>query len=187
MKKVLLVPYFTTRDLAAVAVGSSFWAVLNVLISPIFWELTRMPFLCDLLAFLSLTVVVWWTGKLGTASLTGLVVTAMTLVLRPGAFHILGFAAASALFDVATKGIGYSNCFEKATRSVVCIVSLSLLSAGVAGAIIGTLFMGFKTMPAILTFSGLHAIGGGIGGMMGVTVVRALIARKIQPTKWTGA
>jgi len=140
-----------------------------------------MPFLCDLLAFLSLTLVVWWTGKFGAASLTGVVVTALTLVLRPGEFFILGFTVASFLFDVLTKSVGYGNCFEKALRGAICLISFSVLSAGVAGAIIGSFFMGFRTLPAVLTFAGLHAIGGVIGAAIGVTLVRALITRKILP------
>ncbi len=176
------VPYFTTRDLAAVAICAALWGVLNALISPIFWQLTRMPFLCDLLAFISLTLVVWWTRKFGAITLTGLVVAVMTLILRPGSFHMLGFIAASLLFDVATKGIGYRNCLDRMATGTVCIILLSTLSAGLAGVIIGSFFMDFTTLPAILTFAGLHAIGGLIGGAIGFTVVRALAARKIQPT-----
>jgi len=180
-------PYFTTRDLAAMAVSGAFWAVVNILISPIFWQLTHMPFLCDLLAFLSLTLVVWWTRKFGAASMTGIVVTALTLVLRPGAFQIFGFMAASAVFDVLVKVTGYGNCLEKPLRGAVCLILFSLLSAGVAGAVIGIFFMGFSTLLAIFAFAGLHAIGGLIGGTLGVVLVRALIARRITPTIWKGA
>lgn len=151
------------------------------MISPIFWQLTRMPFLCDLLAFMSLTLVVWWTRKFGAAMVTGLVVAALTLILRPGAFDILAFAAASPFFDAATRAVGYRNCLDKTTASVVCIVLFSMISAGMAGVIIGSFFMDLRTLPAILTFAGLHAIGGVIGGAIGVTIVRALAARRIQP------
>jgi len=181
------VPYFSTRDLAAVAVSSSFWAVLNALISPIFWQLTHMPFLCDLLAFMSLTLVVWWTGKFGAASLTGLVVMALTLVLRPGQFFILGFVAASVLFDILTKGAGYSNCFNKTLRGAACLISFSVLSSGASGVIIGRFFMGLESLLSILTFAGLHAIGGVIGGAIGVAIIKALIARGILPGSWSGA
>lgn len=171
----------------AVAISAPLWGVLNILMSPIFWQLTHMPFLCDLLAFLSLTVVVWWTRKFGAASLTGLVVTALTLVLRPGAFHMVGFAVASMVFDISVKAAGYRNCLEEAPRGAVCLIAFSVLSAGVAGATIGTFFMGFKTLPSVLTFAGLHSVGGFIGGAMGVVVIRALMARKILPATLKGA
>jgi len=176
-------PYFTSRHLIVVAAFAACWAVLNALISPIFWELTHMPFLCDLLAFLSLTVVVWWTRRFGAATLTGLVVTALTLVLRPVAFQILGFAVASLVFDVLTKAVGYRNCLDRGLTSASCIVASSTVSAAVAGATIGSLFMNLTALGAILTFAGLHAIGGVIGGVLGVVTVRALVARKVAPAE----
>jgi len=134
--------YFTTKDIAAVAASAALWAILNILISPIFWQVTRMPFMCDLLAFISLILVIWWTGKFGSASLTGLVVTVLTLMLRPGAFHMLGFVVASILFDVLARAVGYKNAFEKGLGGFRILVSFSTLCAGVAGGIIGVFFMG---------------------------------------------
>jgi hypothetical protein len=176
--------YFTSRDLIAVAACAASWAILNTLIAPIFWQLTYMPFFCDLLAFLSLTLAVWWTRKFGAATLTGLIVAALTLMLRPTAFHIFAFAAASFLFDLLTRAVGYRNCLERRWSSVLCIVLFSMLSAAVAGAIIGSLFMSFMTLEAILTFAGLHSIGGVIGGALGVATVRGLIARGVVLTDW---
>jgi hypothetical protein len=47
-----------------------------------------------------------------------------------------------------------------AVPGAIFLISFSVLSAGVAGAIIGTFFIGFKTLPSILAFAGLHSIGG---------------------------
>lgn len=172
--------YFTSRDVAAIAACSALWGVLNTLISPVFWELTRMPFLCDLLGFMALILVVWWTRKFGAASLTGLVVGGMTLMLRPTAFHILAFVAASIVFDLVTRALSYKQLFQNPVGGSATLIILSVFSAAIAGAIIGTFFMGFKTQEAILTFSGLHAFGGLIGGIIGVVLVRALIARQVK-------
>lgn len=172
--------YFTTRDVAAIAVCSALWGVLNTLLSPIFWELTRMPFLCDLLAFMALILVIWWTGKFGAASFVGVIVAAMTLMLRPTAFHMTGFIAASIVFDVATRAIGYKRLFQNPVVGSIMLIIFSVLSAGIAGIIIGTLFMGFKTQQAILSFAGLHALGGLIGGTLGLVTVRALIVRSVR-------
>jgi len=171
---------YTSRDIAAVAACSALWGILNTLISPIFWQLTRMPFLCDLLAFMALILVVWWTRKFGAASLTGVVVAAMTLTIQPTAFHILAFIAASIVFDIAVKALGYERLFASPVGGSLILIILSVLSAGIAGAIIGPLFMGLGALQAILTFSGLHAFGGLIGGIIGVVVVRALTARRIK-------
>lgn len=170
--------YFSSRDIAAIALCAALWAVLNTLITPIFWQMTHMPFLCDLLAFVSLILVTLWTRKLGSASITGLIVTALTLILRPGAFHMLGFIVASIVFDILTKIVGYTNCFDKPLRGALTMLLFSIICAGLAGGIIGSFFMDFKALPAILTFAGLHAIG----GVIGIILVRALTARKILPT-----
>lgn len=172
--------YFTTRDIAAIAVCSALWGVLNTLLSPIFWELTRMPFLCDLLAFTVLILAIWWTGKFGAASFVGMIVTTMTLMLRPTAFHMTGFIVASIVFDAATRVLGYRRLFQNRVEGSAVLIIFSVLSAGIAGIIIGTFFMGFKTQEAILPFAGLHAFGGLIGGIIGVITVRALIARHIR-------
>jgi hypothetical protein len=139
-----------------------------------------MPFLCDLLAFSSLIIIVWWTRKLGAASLTGLIVSILTIVLRPTAFQMLGFIVASILFDILTRGVGYKRLLEHRLVGSAILVLISLLCGGVAGAIIGSFFMGFKTLVAVLTFSGLHALGGLIGGVLGVVLVRALMTRKVS-------
>ena len=173
--------YFKSRDIAAIAVCSALWGTLNTLLSQIFWELTKMPFLCDLLAFTVLILVIWWTGKFGAASFIGVIVAAMTLMLRPTAFHITGFIAASIVFDAATRALGYKRLFQNPVGGSAVLIIFSVISAGIAGIIIGTFFMGFKTQQAILTFAGLHAFGGLIGGVIGVVLVRALIARRVRP------
>jgi len=174
--------YFSTRDVAAIAASSALWGILNVLISPIFWQVTGMPFMCDLLAFISLVLVIWWTRKFGSASLTGLVVTVLTFMLRPGAFFMLSFIVASILFDVLTRAVGYENSFESSLRGSLILVLFSTLCAGIAGTIIGIFFMGFSAATAILTFAGLHAVGGVIGGTIGAILVRALVRRKVLPS-----
>jgi len=172
-----------TQDATAVAVCAALWAVLNVLLSPVFWQLMHMPFLCDLLAFASLVLVVWWTRKFGSASMTGLIVAVLTFIIRPGSFYMLGFLAASIAFDLITKAIGYARLFSKSLFGSLSTIALSTISAALAGAIIGSFFMSFTTPIAVATFVGLHAVGGLIGGAIGVITISALAARQIAPYK----
>ena len=173
--------YFNTRDIAAIVMSAALWAVLNNTLAPIFWRMTRMPFLCDFLAFTALMLVAWWTRKFGAVSLTGLIVTLLTLALRSG-FHMLGFLAASVLFDVLTRMIGYSNCFEKPLPSTVSMVSFSTLCAGAAGLIIGSVFMSLDSPLAVVAFAAKHAVGGVIGGVFGLILIKALKARIVIPS-----
>jgi hypothetical protein len=174
--------YFTSRDIAAIAVCSALWGVLNTFISPIFWQLTHMPFLCDMLAFIALILVIWWTRKFSAASLVGLVVAGMTFMVNPTAFQMLGFVVASIVFDIVTRLLGYERLFKNLTLGGMILVVISVLCTGLAGTIIGIFFMGFRTVQAILMFAGLHAIGGLIGGIIGVVLVKALVARRVKPT-----
>jgi len=95
---------------------------------------------------------------------------------------MFGFIVASILFDVATRIVGYGNCFNKPLISVLSLLSLSTVCAWIAGLFIGSLVMSLGSILAILTFSGLHAVGGLIGGVVGLVLVNALKARITMPT-----
>jgi len=170
----------------AVAVCAALWAVLNAFIAPFFWQLTQMPFLCDVLAFAALMLVVWWTRRFGAASLTGIVFGVLSSLLRPGAFHNVAFVVAAIAFDFLARAIGYDRLFKKPLAGSIVAVLISVVCAGLAGLMIGTLFMSLSTLPAILTFAGLHAIGGLIGGVVGVAIVATLKARRIEPSAVRG-
>lgn len=179
MKKGVTMPYFSTRDIVAIVICAALWTVLNTTLSPVFWAATHLPFLCDFLAFASLILVTWWTRKLGAASLTGLLVTLLTLAFRPGATQMIGFAVASIAFDILTRTVGYRNCLDKPLPTVVGLVSFSTICAGIAGSITGSLFMNPK--PVITIFAGLHATGGFIGGITGLILIGALKTRIVTP------
>ena len=174
--------YFNSRDWAAIAICASLWGVLNSVFSPIFFRMFGLPFLCDLIGFAVLTIAVWWTRKLGATTMVGLIATIVNFLFNPGGTHFLGFTAASIVFDVSTRLVGYNTSFGKPIFSTITTVSISTLSAAVAGYIIGTFFM---ADPALATWGGvagwaaLHAVGGVIGGIIGATLVTALTARRV--------
>lgn len=172
--------YFKTRDIVAIVMCAAFWGALNLTLAPIIWQMTHLPFTCDLLGFVTLTLATWWTRKFGAASLTGLLVATLTFALRPNALYMFGFITASILFDILTRLVGYQNSIEKPLPSIISIISFSTICAGVAGLIIGRFFLEFPT--ALELFAGLHAVGGFIGGAVGITIIRALMARKVMPS-----
>jgi hypothetical protein len=93
-----------------------------------------------------------------------------------------GFLAASAFFDVAVAAIGYGRAFKKPAYTAVSMMIIAILSAAVAGAIIGSLFMAGPALAkwgGVAGWAGLHMIGGVIGGAIGVTLVLALKKRRI--------
>lgn len=135
-----------------------------------------------MIGFISLILVAWWTRRFGAVTSVGLIATVINFVFRPGAFHFLGFIAASVLFDVLVVLVGYKNAFERRLIGAISLISASVLSAALAGLIIGSLFM---TAPALamwggfLGWAGLHGMGGVIGGAIGITLTKALTARGI--------
>ena len=177
--------YFTSRDIAAIALFAALWSVLSAYIAPIFWRATHLPFLCDMLGVISLILVLWQVRKFGAVTLTGIIATIITLALNPYATHFFGFTAASIVFDVLARLIGYKSCLEKPVLSIISLLSVSTISTAVAGTIIGFIFMNpnfLATMfGGVAFFAVLHAAGGIIGGVVGLTLIRALSTRISTP------
>ena len=92
---------------------------------------------------------------------------------------MIGFAVASITFDTLTRIVGYRNCLDKPSPTVIGLISFSTICAGLAGLIIGSFFMTPK--PLITIFAGLHAVGGFIGGIIGLILIGALKTRIVTP------
>jgi len=175
-------PYLGTRDIAGIAIFAALWGVLSTTLSPIFFQLFHLPFLCDLIGFASITLAVWWVRKIGTATLVGIIATIINFMFRPAATHFLGFTAASIVFDVLSFASGYERLFERKILGSVILIVISIVSAAVAGLIIGSFFMVPKALQrwgGVLGWAGLHVIGGIMGGIIGVSLMNALVIRGI--------
>lgn len=176
--------YFDTRDIAAVSISASLWAVLNWLVAPIFWELTHTPILCDMIGTSQFVLTLWWTKKPGSVTFMGVVATVLNFILRPGALHFLGFTASSIVFDAAAVVLLKKDYLDS-IRGALTLVILSLISTFVAGAIIGSFFMNPLLLSnmygGVIFFAGLHAAGGVVGGTLGVVITKGLDARQVFP------
>jgi len=175
--------YFSSRDVAAIALFAALWGVLNSIFAPIVFRMFGLPILCDMIGFALLTLTVWWVRKFGAATAVGLMATVINFVFNPSGVHFLGFAAASVVFDVTARLIGYDRCFKKPLFTTVSMFSASVLSAAVAGLIIGTFFMVAPALfrwGGVLGWVGLHAAGGVIGGFIGIALVTGLSTRGVR-------
>jgi hypothetical protein len=179
-----LLTYFETRDLAGIALFAALWGVLNVIVSPTFFQIFHLPFACDLIGFSALTLALWWSRKLGTATFVGLIALIINLIVRPTAPQFFGFFAASILFDLLSFGIGYNRLFEKRLFGSTILFIISIVSAAFAGLIIGAFFLAPAVLTqwgGVLSWVGLHAVGGVIGGFMGIALMNALSTRGLSP------
>ena len=174
--------YFNSRDIAAIAISAALWGVLNAVLSPVFFSIFHLPFLCDLIGFSILTLAAWWIRKFGAITLIGLIATAINFIIVPSSLFFLGFTVASAFFDLVTRALGYSRAFGKATFTAFSMTGISVSSAALAGYLIGSFFMAAQAMTnwgGVLGWAGLHAVGGVIGGFIGAFLVTGLKARKV--------
>lgn len=174
--------YLSTRDVAAIAICGALWGVLNILFAPLFFRATGMPFLCDLIGFAVLILGAWWIRKFGALTIVGFIATVINFALGGGA-QFLGFTAAAIFFDVVISVIGFSKAFRTPVTTVTIMMIISILSAAVAGTLIGMFFMvGVPLLTqwgGVAGWAGLHMIGGIIGGIIGITLVSALKKRRI--------
>jgi hypothetical protein len=177
------VPYYNSREIAAIALLSALWGVINSIFSPIVFNMFGLPILCDMIGFAVLSVTVWWVRKPGAATTVGLIATAINFIFNPGGIFFLGFTAASIVFDAVSWLARYNNYFRKNFLTTISLFSFSVLSAAVAGFIIGTYFMAGPALAkwgGVAGWAGLHAIGGVVGGIIGAGLIAGLIARNIQ-------
>ncbi|MBX5326440.1 MAG: hypothetical protein ACQXXH_00825 [Candidatus Bathyarchaeia archaeon] len=175
--------YFNSRDIAIIALCAALWGVLNSTLSPIFFQIFQLPFLCDIIGFASLIIALWWTRKFGTATAVGAIATIVNFIFRPDALFFLGFTVASFVFDVLARLLGYKNCFEKTLTGPAVLVLISVFSAAVAGTIIGLFFTAAPLLAkwGVAGWAGLHAVGGVIGGFIEAPITTALSMRGIKP------
>lgn len=178
-------PYFSTRDLAAISLSSAIWAVINWLVSPIFWQLTHLPVLCDMLGISTLIVTAWWVRKPGSIAFVGLVATVLNFILRPDANQFLGFTVASIFFDVVISLLSYDLAVEGGMRSNVILFSVSGIASTIAGFIIGNLFLNPGLLASMFgtayVFALIHGAGGLAGSLIGIALIRGLESRRVVP------
>jgi hypothetical protein len=173
-------PYYDSRQTAAIASLSAVWGVLNAVFSPIVFQMFGLPILCDMIGFTVLPLTVWWVRKLGAATSVGLIATVINFIFNPGNLFFLGFTAASMVFDLIAWLARYDVYFKNTSLTAVSLFSASVLSAAVAGLIIGGYFMpapGLARWGGVLGWAGLHAVGGVVGGFIGITLVTGLVTR----------
>jgi hypothetical protein len=177
-----LLSHFGPRELAGIILFAALWGILNVTISPAFFQVFHLPFACDLIGFSALILVVWWTKKIGAASFVGFIALIINLLIRPTALQFFGFFAASIVFDVFTFVLGYRRIFSKRLLGAIILFTVSVISAAVAGGMIGLFFLPplvLASWGGLLGWAGLHAFGGIIGGIIGLVLMNALSVRGI--------
>ncbi len=166
-----------TRALSIAAIFGALWGVINSLVAPYIFRATRLPIFCDIVGSVSLLAAMYVARRPSVGTLTGISATVVTLVLRPGAFYFLGFTLASMVLDSLASFAGYNKVFER--RYAPVLVALCTVSMAVAGLVIGAVFMAPCDIAFAATWSGLHALGGFLGALVALPVLKGLEARLV--------
>ena len=176
---------FNTKELTAIALSASIWAVINSILGPAFWNLTHIPILCDMLGVATLSLTIWWVRKPGASALVGIIATIISFIMNPGGMTFLGFTGATFVFEAMVMLIGHKRLLDNGFTGWGLLLLASIAATATAGVIIGTFFMNPNflavTFGGLMVFSGIHAMGGVIGSVLGALVIKALKTRNIYP------
>ncbi|HVP41512.1 MAG TPA: hypothetical protein VMS95_06135 [Candidatus Krumholzibacteriaceae bacterium] len=174
-------PYLTTVDVALTAIFCAVFAVLNLTLGPLSFQLLQLPILHDFAVFLPLLLVTWATGRFGTSSLVGIIGSVVAISLG-GPPLIVCFAASAVIFDLLM--------FANRHRIRISIYSLlitsivTMLSAYIAGVLIGVFFTPNQTLQWTLTFwGGWHVIGGIVAIAITFPVILSLEKANVRKIK----
>ncbi|MEM3576937.1 MAG: hypothetical protein QXX51_00580 [Candidatus Bathyarchaeia archaeon] len=166
----------TAQDIALIGFFCALWAVLNINVGPLGFQLWGLPILCDFSVFFTLLLTTWATGKFGTASMVGVIGTIIVLMIRPSP-HMMGFALSAILFD--TLMFASKHKIHSKPKPIAATISATIISAYFAGVVIGIFFsnktLEWTTMEWALTFWGiLHLLGGILSLAITLPVIGAL-------------
>ncbi|MGB9676517.1 MAG: hypothetical protein ACPL0C_04945 [Candidatus Bathyarchaeales archaeon] len=168
--------HLTAQDIALVGFFCALWAVLNINVGPLGFQLWRLPILCDFSVFFTLLLTTWATGKFGTASMVGIIGAIIVLMLRPSP-HMIGFALSAILFDALM--LASKHKINPKPKHLAATIFATTISAYFAGIIIGIFFsdktLEWATIEWALTFWGaLHLLGGILSLAITLPVIGAL-------------
>lgn len=171
---------FSTADIALASVFCALWVVLNLTLGPLSFRLLGLPILHDFAVFFTLLLVVWATGKFGTASFVG-VVGSLIVLLAGGPLPVVGFAVSSILFDVLMS----ANHHKLTTRQYNMVIAAlaTMVSAYFAGVFIGVFVVNGAFDWALTFWGGWHLVGGIISVAITLPIIGVLEKANVRRMK----
>lgn len=161
-----------SQYIAIISLLSSISGILQVFIAPIMFSAIQLPFGHDIIVFFSLLLSVWIVRRFGGATGVGIISSLVVLFLRPDMSIVIGFALSSFIFDLLMFAVGHD--IKYGTKNVLTVSFSTILSAYVAGVIIGLAFMNGSPQWAFLVWGPLHAVGGAVSLILFYPVLAAL-------------
>ena len=151
-------PYLTTVDVALTALFCALWVALNLTLGPLSFALLGLPVLHDFGVFFTLLLVAWVTGRFGTSLMAG-IIGAIAAMMISGLPLMVGFAPSAVLFDLLMTANHHKIRIK--TYSLTIAAMATIISAYLAGVVIGVFFTPGQTLLWALTvWGGWHVVGG---------------------------
>jgi hypothetical protein len=176
--------HFTTVDVALTGVFCAVWTALNWYLAPLsFALLGGLPILHDFAVFFTLLLVAWVTGRFGTSSLAGIIGSIFVVSLGgPPPIIMFCFAVSAVVFDL----LMFAN-HHKVRISIYSLTTAAIatiLSAYVAGVLIGVLFTPANGIQwALLVWGGWHIVGGIVTLALTFPVIAVLEKANVRKIK----
>jgi len=172
----------TTVDIVLAGVFSALWAILNLTLGPLGFAWFGLPIFCDFAVFFTLLLAAWATGKFGVASLVGIVGSVIVLAIRPVPVNAV-FAISAIVFDLILSACHHKLILRAFNMTISALAVL--VSAYLAGAIIGTFFMNRPFDWALLFWGGWHTVGGVISLVITLPIIGILERANVRKINGT--
>ena len=173
--------YLSTLDLALISFFSAFWIALNLTVAPLGFRLTGLPIIHSAIIFLTLLLVMWSTGKYGPTSIVG-IIGSIIVLLAGGPLPVIGFAAASLLFDAIL--IANHHKLNMKPYNITIAIAATIICAYFAGTINGIFFIPNQPIQYTATIWGIWNIFGGIIGLaITLPIIGALERAHVKKVK----
>ncbi len=171
---------FTTVNIALISIFSAMWIVLNFTVAPLGFQLTRLPIVHGVISLFTLLLASWATGRYGVASAVGMIGSTIVL-LAGGPLPVLGFAAASLLFDVIL--LVNSHRLNVKLVNVAVAVLATVVSSYFAGVLNGILILNQAPVFALTFWAGWTIVGGIIGLAIALPIIAVLEKANVKKVK----
>jgi hypothetical protein len=172
--------HFTTTNVALISIFSALWIVLNLTIAPLGFQLTRVPIVHGIISLFILLLSSWATSRYGAASAVGMVGSVIVL-LAGGPLPVLGFAAASLLFDVVL--VLNHHIISLKTVNIAVSVAATVVSSYFAGVLNGIVILNQTPIFAVTVWAAWTTTGGIIGLAIALPIIAALEKANVKKVK----
>jgi hypothetical protein len=158
------------------------FAVLNLTLGPLSFQLLQLPILHDFAAFFPLLIITWAIRRFGASSIVGIIGSIIAIFLG-GPPLIICFAASAVIFDLLMSANHHVVRVSIFSFTVVAISTM--LSAYFAGVSIGIFFAPHQTLLETLQWAmtfwgGWHLVGGIVTLLITFPVILALENRGVR-------